>query len=242
MGSALYKLVESHFLNGEEKFHARVVHIETLYMEDIIDLMNYHGSTVTLADIHAVKEDMVNAITRSVLQGKRVVTPFGTYSLSIKGSFDSPEDTLDPERHEVLASVVPSSEMKAVVNNKVSLSKHRPGLRRPSPRTFKSFDKTGGETALSPGHTARIYGELLRFDPDDEQQGIFLLPTGNGSLLNNAEPVRVEEVTRSTPSEATFLVPPDLPPGDYILEVRAQVTKNSIRSGQLEQYLTVPAS
>jgi hypothetical protein len=49
------------------------------------------------------------------------------------------------------------------------------------------------------------------------------------------------EVTRSTPSEATFLVPADLMPGSYILEIRTRFNQKNLRTGQLEQTLTVPA-
>lgn len=241
MCAASYNLVKSHFLNGEDKYHARVQHTETLYMDDIIDLMAYHGSTVTRADIHAVKEDMLNAIILAVLMGKRVVTPFGIYSLSVKGTFDSLEDTLDPVRHQVLAAVSASSEIKDAIDNKVSLSKQRAGVRRPSPLNLKNFHKAAAEGELTPSHAARVYGDLLRFDPEDPEQGIFLIPAGEEGLLNGAEPVRMEEVIRSTPSEATFLVPADLAPGDYILEVRTRFNQKNLRTGQLEQTLTVPA-
>jgi hypothetical protein len=238
----MYKLIKNHLFRDEERYNARVVYTETLYMKDIIELMMYHGSTVTRADIIAVVEDLVKAIIMAVLLGKRVVTPFGTFGLRVKGNFNGPEDTIEEGRHEVLSSIRRSTEFEDAIDNQVTLTKHRPGVRRPSPLTCKNFHKGASDTELSPGHIARIYGELLRFDPEDPEKGIFLIPTDNGGgLLNGTEVVRVEEVTRSTGSEATFLVPADLTAGDYILEVRTRLTQKNLRTGQLEQILTVPA-
>jgi len=243
MCAALYRLIKNHLFGEEVRYSGRVVHTETLTFDDIVDLMMYHGSTVTRADIMAVKEDLINAIVMAVLLGKRVVTPFGIYGLRVTGTFTGPEDSIEEGRNKVLASFRGSTEIHDAVDNQVTLTKHRPGVPRPTPLTSKNFYKDAPDTELSPGHTARIYGEQLRFDPEDPEQGIFLLPVENGSgPLNGAEVVRVEEVTRSTPSEATFLVPPDLAPGDYTLEVRTRVNQKNLRTGQLEQILTVPAT
>ena len=243
MSAALYRLIKNHLFGEEERYNGRVVYTETMSFDDIVDLMMYHGSTVTRADIMAVSEDLIKAIIMAVLLGKRVVTPFGIYGLRVTGPFYGPEDTFEAGRNEVLGSVRGSAEFHEAVDNQLTLTKHRSGVRRPSPLTCKNFFKDAPDTELSPGHTARVYGELLRFDPEDPDQGIFLIPTENGSgALNGVEVVRVEEVTRTTASEATFLVPPDLVPGDYILEVRTRLSQKNLRAGQLEQVLTVAAA
>lgn len=78
------------------------------------------------------------------------------------------------------------------------------------------------------------YGELLNFDPNDPEQGIFIIPA-NG----NGEPVRVEVVLRNSSRELAFLVPGELAAGEYTIEVRRLFGKTDIRTGVLKETLTV---
>lgn len=92
-------------------------------------------------------------------------------------------------------------------------------------------DETGGGV-LTPGGMARLNGYRLKFDPADPAQGIFLIAA-------NSSVTRVEIVGRNMPNELIFLTPPGLTPGQYRLEVRACFGPNHLRSGQLQELLTV---
>ena len=95
------------------------------------------------------------------------------------------------------------------------------------------------DTELAPGHNARILGNRLRFDLADPEQGLLIVPVDAVGLLNPGEAVKVEEFTRVTPKEITFRTPDTLSPGLYKLEVRAKYGKSGLRTGELEDVLTV---
>ena len=95
------------------------------------------------------------------------------------------------------------------------------------------------DTELAPGHNARILGNRLRFDLADPEQGLFIVPVDDSGLANNSQAIAVEEFARIAPQKITFRVPDTLSPGLYKLEVRAKYGKSGLRTGELEDVLTV---
>jgi hypothetical protein len=81
---------------------------------------------------------------------------------------------------------------------------------------------------------AQVTGHRLKFDPDDPEQGIFLIPAKNGKAI------RINETARNKGRELIFMVPSDLPVGLYVLEVRTIFGRHSLRTGRLEEKLIVP--
>jgi hypothetical protein len=80
----------------------------------------------------------------------------------------------------------------------------------------------------------RLYpGRLLRYDPADPSQGLFLVAADKTET-------RVERIIKVRPSEVS-LIAPALPAGTYTLEVRAAFDEDGtdIRSGKLLEALTV---
>ncbi|MCB9109117.1 MAG: DUF4469 domain-containing protein [Anaerolineales bacterium] len=67
---------------------------------------------------------------------------------------------------------------------------------------------------------------------------MFLLAMKDGRRDTDQAPFRIEYVATNTSKELIFLVPADLPPGAYRVEVRARFGKH-LRSGQLRDVLMV---
>jgi len=84
---------------------------------------------------------------------------------------------------------------------------------------------------FTPGQVASIKGSLLKFDAEDEQQGIFF-------LANDGTEIRVTNVVKNKPSELLFFVPDALSTGSYQVEVRL-VFHNSkvLKKGKLTNEL-----
>jgi hypothetical protein len=88
---------------------------------------------------------------------------------------------------------------------------------------------------------AQVTGHRLKFDSDDPEQGIFLIPARKGDYLTSTgQATRLDDVARNTGRELIFLVPSALPVGLYHLEVRALFGRHSLRAGRLEAELIVP--
>lgn len=237
--SAYYKLYKTNFSNGAKKYHAMVQYNQVMSEDDIIELMMLNGSPFSKADTQAVIERYYDIINVAASNGWQVVTRNARYGFTIKGVFDSPQDQFDPSRHQIVAHVAPGSDFKQAVDRGVTVEKEANYKKRPELDVYVNLYNGSPDTELSPSHTARIFGNHLRFDLDDEEQGLFIVPIDENGIINNSEAVRVEEFTRITPKELTFRVPDNLTSGSYKLEVRAKYGKSGLRTGELEEVLTV---
>jgi hypothetical protein len=234
-------LVRSNFIEGEESYHAVIEHIETLTQKDLLDEMEWHSSTLTKTDMLAFLESHERAIIRALLKGKRVVTNLIHYQLSVKGVFTDPDDSIEEGRHNIGASVSPGPVLKREINNN-TVAVEKQAFTKPKPRldSYTNLHNSDPDTVLSPTYMARLRGDKLGFDMGDPEQGLFLMPQTNGSdPLANPSAIRIEDVARLTNREIIFRVPDSLPAGLYRLEVRRRFGQNSLRTGMLDELLTV---
>ncbi len=190
------------------------------------------GSTITKADALAVLQDYYATIENLVLDGFKVTTPAANYGVSVKGNFDSQADGFDPNRHRTEANVNPGVRFRRAILNNAQLSKQEATKPRPNPLQYTNPNNGDLNNTLTPGGMGQLSGHRLKFDPADPKQGLFLIAADNNAA-------RVEVIGKNTPRELIFLVPAGLAPGDYTLEVRSLFGQNSIRTGALEEPLTV---
>ncbi len=80
-----------------------------------------------------------------------------------------------------------------------------------------------------------LKGLLLKYDPDDPAQGVFVVSEAT------REAVRVEVAAQVLPASVIFQVPDGLAPGAYRMEVRARFGPD-LRTGRLQAGLRVEAA
>ena len=107
-----YKTYPNGFLNGEEQYRASMVSETTISLDELFEMMSYHHSTLTVADMKAFHTVFKQAILRALLEGKRIQTDLMTFKLSMRGNFDGPEDYYDPKRHELVILIRPNSDFQ----------------------------------------------------------------------------------------------------------------------------------
>jgi hypothetical protein len=231
-----------HSLNEEEEtYHAVIEHTETLTRDDIFNEMEWHGSTLTKTDMLACFESHDRAIVRALLLGKGVVTDMVHYKLTAKGVFNEDGEPVNGSEGPIIcASVSLGPLLRNEVNNNTVKVERKPAS-KPRPQLDHYINLHNGDpnTILSPTHMARLKGDKLRFDPEDPEQGLFLVPQVNGSPLADTTPIRVEDIARLTDKEIIFRVPDAVPAGTYKIEVRRRFGQTRLASGMLEDLLTV---
>ncbi|MCB0208235.1 MAG: DUF4469 domain-containing protein, partial [Anaerolineae bacterium] len=137
------------------------------------------------------------------------------------------------------ANVLPGPDFKEAVENGVAITKEATYKKGPQLDGYVNLYKGASDAELSPSHNGHIYGNALRFDQADPEQGLFIVPVDDSGLANNSQAIAVEEFARIAPQKITFRVPDNVSPGRYKLEVRAKYRKSSLRTGQLENVLVV---
>jgi len=212
---------------------ARVEANAVLNEDDIIMLMLRRGTTVTETDVRAVITLYNQVVTDSLNDGNFVNTYLANYRPGISGVFTNPNDSFDAARHTKKVTVSPGIHVNRAIQ---SAAVQKVSSTQPTP-ILSSFIDYGSDSdsALTPGGTAEISGEQLKFDTANPAEGIFLIATDASE--NKADGTLI----RHTQGTLIFTVPDSLASGTYRLEVRKGfgTTNVNIRSGQYDTPLTV---
>jgi len=227
-----YVLVENHLTDNPNDYMARVFPIASSGHEQVVDHMLQRGSTITKADAFSVLENYFATVEKLVLDGYNVNTPLANFRTAIKGNFDGADDAYDPERHRIVAVVSPGKRLRKTMYDKATPVKGEAVLTHPNPLDY--IDVSNGNqrnNSLTPNGLGRLLGYRLKFDEADPEQGIFFLG-------EDGRETRVLVIAQNQPKELSFAVP-DLMVGSYRLVVRAMFGDKDLRSGELEDSLTV---
>lgn len=227
-----YRIYKNNLADNVEKYAARVEYLDTIYEEDIIEEMMSYNSAMTRADTLAVMENYQAALKRKLLQGFRVMTRNGLYGVSIKGNFTDQGDSFDPSRHRIEPVIAVSPELRQAITNQIPVEKILAAVPQPQPVQYLSLSNGHTPNTLIPGGMGKLIGERLRYDPADPEQGIFLIAANNTERRLPTDGIIM-------PGSLVFLVPTDLTPGTYRLEVRARFDAEDLSVGRLKNGLTV---
>jgi len=232
---AIKYALHENYLNGTPKTYiGRVESNGTIDFDGLADTIVSQGSTVTRADIIAVFENMKIAVESLLIKGFRVNFE-GLVELhtSVKGVFNSLEEGYDSSRHNVSVKARASARIKDAILRNAKMIKLESS--KPSPSLIMFRDIASGEqnAAATPGNIGAISGHRLKFNADEQAEGIFLTPVTGG------DEIKVDVIQRNKPKELVFLVPPALPSGSYHLDVRVTYGEEDIRGGRLEDPISV---
>lgn len=228
-----YSLHRNPLTNGANHYRAIVQSSGTITMNDIIKRMVARGSTTTEADAYAVLMDFFTIVEGLLLDGFRVNTPLVNCGMSVKGNFDGQADSFSPSRNWIEATTSPGPQLRRAIQINAQAQKQLASEVRPRLLEYTDLNSGERDSRLTPGGMGQLAGDKLKFDPADTSQGIFFVGGGETGTL------RVEVVGKNTSTELMFLVPANLYPGDYSLEVRTMLNSSSLRSGSLNAALTV---
>lgn len=228
-----YVLLENNLTSDPDDHMAMVQPTGTAELDDIIERMIEMGSTVVKADILSVLENYHSTIENMVLEGMNVNTPGANYKVSIRGVFDGQSDSFDPQRHQVRAAVSPGRRFRSAIEERAQPVKQEPVKPKPNPLEYIDLNSDTRNSVLTPAGMGQVVGHRLKFDPEDDAQGIFF-------VADDSTETKAAVVGRNKPADLMFMVPGDLDAGEYTLEVRAAVYgSDDVRVGALDEPLTV---
>lgn len=228
-----YYLVPTHITDNPDDYRAVSRNSKSYTLEDVFKNMTREGSTITTAEAMATFEEITRGITEFLKEGHTVITPLVNLSSSVTGIFKKEDELFDPNRHGVRLNINSGIRLRDIP------ASIRPTLVqrvKASPAIYYLYDNAS-ETRnkfITTGGGARIKGDLLKYEDEDPEQGIFFINTGDQTEH------RVERSPlRNMPKELIFMLP-DLPEGEYRLEVRSiPYGASTLRSGRLADPVTV---
>ena len=146
--------------------------------------------------------------------------------------FTNANDSFTQRRHKVKASLSQGVLLRDALAN-VRVEKVTSSLPCPELKEFSDLGSQSTDSIITPSNIGTIVGEELKFNPDNNAEGIFLID-GDGN-----ETAITSTATR-TEGKLVFMIPAGLAAGSYKLQVRkAYTNSNTIRVGELNDDLSV---
>jgi hypothetical protein len=226
-----YSVVKNNLKPDNPRYRAQVLKRGTLNLNDIIEAISQPGTGITPAETIGVITRLQEVITDSLLDGYTINLPFANFGIGIRGDFKSQEDVFCHKRHKVVPYAEAGQEL---IDAFQSVATHKKPYRIKTPVLIHIHDTSSDlfNSVLTPNGIAKVTGTNLKFDPNDEQQGIFLKGS-NGTI-------RIHLVPSILQTELIFQVPENLPEGEYHLEVKSiPLHAGEVRSGALNNLLVV---
>ena len=225
--SIKYYIRRNNLKKDTREYRATVVHRNAVDMDQVIDRIINQGTTVNVPDILGVFANFEMAIHHFLEEGCSVRTPFANFSSSIKGIFTEITDNFNPEKHKIVAVVNPGKNLRKFYKKGHKTQKVRHDSHVPNPRTFTDVISGEENKVITPNGMGKIRGSYLKYDHEDPAHGIFFKST-------NKKEFRVTIIGQNKPSTLFFMIPEDLPKGQYRIHQR-----NERGSGILYKDLTV---
>lgn len=230
--SLKYALRQHALGSDPNAYFATIIPAGTKNLDDVISQMISRGSTVTRAEAIAVLEEYRLAVIDLLLLGFTVTTPMHTYGFSIQGLFNGVQAVFDPALHRLRINVRPGVQLREAARL-VTLERASMGRATPDPQHFTDVASGTTNTIATPGGLGILGGLRLKYDEADPAQGVFFIDAAQTAT-------RVAMISRNMPGELHVLIPPGLAPGDYTVEVRAELNDTGVpRTGLLGYTLTV---
>ncbi len=209
-----YSLRENHLTPDENDYMAQVTDARSFSIDEIIDLMIQRGSTLTKADTKAALQIYQEVVTTIIADGNAINTPLLNTSLSISGVFNGASDSFDASRHSINLNMQAGTALNDSIG-KIKTEKVESA--NTAPFIAEVTDIVSGKTnsIVTAGGIIQLTGSRLKFDAADETQGIFFVPA-------KGKDIRCTVIAENKPARLMALIPPTLPKGAYVIEVRTK--------------------
>lgn len=216
------KLVANKLTEREDDFTFNVTYLANRTVKDLCRLAANAGSKFSASELESAYNDLMAQARNELYSASTVEFGFSNNSLGVDGSFIGPKAQLDPELNNVTLRCSPRGEFK---NDLKSISVIVSAVEEALPTIIKVNDTTTGCVNNKITAGGGLTGEGYRTK---------IAGTGNttiGFFFINAS-TKVEtavpetSLIRNEPSNFSFIIP-QLPDGDYYLEVATQYGGNS---------------
>ena len=206
----------------------------TASQKQLMRRMLEHGAPHTRSQIEAFFMAQEQVMIRLILAGYEIEHPAGDMRPIILGTFDGPNDDYDSERHSLDIEIDDESELTDwMYGYREMKQRELSGPPRPLLDSYENIHTGQWNDCASPGHMIRLCGYWLRFRRSDPRQGIFFVAQDGATH-------RVKAAGFEGLREILFMLPHDLPPGPYWLEIRAVLLpRDGLQRGALPEPIPI---
>ena len=217
---------------------ARTVSERSLNVKQICEAaVNRGGSDVSAPSMQHATELFLKEMAYQLCDGYSVNTGYFTASTLIRGVFDSPTESFNPSKHNILFQFNQGEKLRAEIP---SIEVEILGIADASSAILQVTDVKSGSVndLLTPNRNLKISGNKIKIAGEDAANGVYFVDTTTQARTA----VDATDIVTNNPSEV-IIVTPALAAGTYTIEVVTQYAQGSLlkepRTAGLEKILTV---
>ncbi|MCE5331272.1 MAG: DUF4469 domain-containing protein [Bacteroidales bacterium] len=242
MENVLHKVKAQLYLNwltdDPNDYSARVISERSLSIVDICrTAVTRGGATRSVDDMESIVNVFFKEMAYQLCDGFSVNTGFFTATPLLRGVFNDPKETFNPEKHSLLFQFNQGEQLrKELANVSIVIT----GVGESSIAIERVLDvKTGSVNDLiTPNRNLRIKGYKLKLAGEHPDVGVYFVNTATSARTK----VAPDEIVDNNPSELVVFTP-DLAAGTYSLEVISQYSGSVLlkepRTAVFDKPLTV---
>lgn len=206
-----YAIFPNPLSDDPEDQRAMIQDQQTLTEEDLLKQMYVPGG-VTSTQAKAVLTSFREILKRKLAEGYAVTTDLNRYSLSVGGPFKGRDSKFNKKDNYIRLNVSPRNQLKSVTDL-IQVKKVDGYIPKPTINSVINCLRDNEDNSLTVGRIAEIEGKLLKFDPEDERQGVFL-------KLEGKPEIRCSHTITNQPSKILFYIPDEIPAEEVSLCIR----------------------
>jgi hypothetical protein len=197
----------------------RVVSSGSLKVDDLIAIAVTRRSDINAATMKAVYEILKEVALEEVGNAKWVEFGLTHNGLGVNGAFVGDHAAWDDEKNSLYLHATSTVETRNALKN---ISAEVRGMASSGTFVNTLTDVASGEVnaRLTPGGGVNLTGSKIKIAGDAPEVGIHLTNTDTADVHD----IPTTSLPVNDPSKITFIVPADLPAGDYRLSITTQFT------------------
>ncbi|WP_462319739.1 DNA-binding domain-containing protein [Marinilabilia sp.] len=224
--STLHSIKANLYLNlltdDPNDYSARVDSEKSLSTRDICNSAVTRGGAATTAESMEYHVDLFfKEMGYQLSNGFSVNTGYFTAGALIKGVFNSPGESFDPNKHSVLFQFNQGALLREEIQN---INVEIQGVADTGTVIMEVVDVKSGSVndVVTPGRNLRIRGTKVKIDGDHPEVGVSFVNTSTGDVVK----VDPTDIVENMPSELIIFTP-ELEAGTYNVKVTTQFSGNS---------------
>lgn len=199
----------------------KVVSAGSLTEDDLIQLAVSRRTDLNAATLRAALEILKDVAVESIANGNSVHFGLGYFLLDVKGVFVGDHARWDAQKNALTVHVTPVARLRNAVRE---TSVNVLGMASTGVVINSVTDVSTGEVnqRLTPGGGVNLTGSKIKIAGEDSSVGLYMIFQETQDMI----PISMNSVLVNDPSKISFVLPNDLPGGDYKLMITTQFSNN----------------
>jgi hypothetical protein len=230
--SVMVELYDLTITNRKDDRFGRVVTDKSLKEDDLINLAVLRRTDLSPTTLRASLDILKEIAVEQIANGASVYFGLGYFNMIVSGVFIGDHAKWNPEKHSLHVKATASVELRnAIKASQVNVR----GMSQSGIVINNLHDVTSGEdnARLTPGGGVNLQGVKIKIAGENEDNGIFLTE----QTTQTVTAIAPTAILLNDPSKISFIVPADLPAGDYKLSITTQFSTNAQALKESRTYL-----